>query len=196
MTHGEIVPFIHKETREESHTILAHDQLNYIFARDAKYPVQKLFSFFTDDACPTLIGKPRMFFIQACQGNNVDSGFKLYKRSTQTETDNIGFEPLEMEPALPHKDFLVVYSSFPGYFSMRNSEHGSWFIQALCRELVDRKNMHYHMLQILTFVNQSIAYDYESQTLNIDFDKKKQILCIKSMLTSIIFLREKRPSSD
>lgn len=196
LTHGEIVPLVHKGMREESHTMLAHDQLSYIYARDARYPVQKIFSYFTDDACPTLVGKPRMFFIQACQGNKLDDGFKLIKRSARVETDSIGFEPLDMEPVLPHIDFLVVYASFPGYFSMRNTEHGSWFIQALCRELILGLNTEYNLLHILSFVNQTIAYDYESHALNSDWDKKKQIPCIKSMLTSLIFFRDKRPSSD
>ena len=32
-------------------------------------------------------------------------------------------------------DFLIVYSTAPGFFSWRNREAGSWFVQALCQVL-------------------------------------------------------------
>ncbi|XP_041364306.1 uncharacterized protein LOC121379720 [Gigantopelta aegis] len=35
-----------------------------------------LLDLFSDDACPELAGKPRLFFIQACRGEKTDSGVK------------------------------------------------------------------------------------------------------------------------
>lgn len=141
-----------------------------------------------------------MFFIQACQGSKVDDGFKLYARNPRTtriETDSIGFEPLDMKPILPHNDFLIVYASVPGFYSMRNSEHGSWFVQVLCRELNNRNNVeNLDLLKILTFVNQSVAYDFTSNTANIALDQKKQVPCVVSMLTKLVFLQEKYPSNE
>jgi hypothetical protein len=48
--------------------ILTHGKLGVIYTSDGK-PVEilTLVDFFTDRKCPTLKGKPKMFFIQACQ---------------------------------------------------------------------------------------------------------------------------------
>ena len=32
---------------------------------------------FTADRCPSLAGKPKLFFIQACQGNRMDKGVEV-----------------------------------------------------------------------------------------------------------------------
>ncbi|CAF4426819.1 unnamed protein product, partial [Rotaria magnacalcarata] len=37
-------------------------------------------------------------------------------------------------------DFLLVYSTMPGYYAWRNSLKGSWFIQALCDMLRDHSH--------------------------------------------------------
>lgn len=187
LSHGENVPFVDEKTGEESHTILAHDQLSYVHARDTKYPLQTVFKYLTDRNCPSLKDKPRLFVIQACQGDELDSGYTLIEKPRQTERDNIGFEPLKMEPVLPHNDYLIAYSTLPGFYSFRNSRHGSWFIRELCKELNSNDGMH-DLLGMLTYVIQTVAYDYESQNdVEEDFDEKKQIPCVSSYLTKLLY---------
>lgn len=187
LSHGEIVPFVDKKTGEESHTILAHDQLSYIHAKDIKYPLQMIFKYFTDQRCPTLKDKPRIFIIQACQGDDLDEGITLVPKKKKTEKDGIDFEPLKMEPILPHKDFLIAYSTLPGFYSFRNSRFGSWFIRELCKELNASGGIH-DLIGMLTYVTQTVAYDYESQNAdNDDLDQKKQIPCVVSMLTKLLY---------
>lgn len=170
--------------------------MSHIYARNGLFSIQKLFSFFTDQACPSLSGKPRMFFIQACQGDKIDHGHAMFARSARVETDSIGFEPNDVRQILPHPDYLIAYGSFPGYYSMRNSEQGSWFIQSLCKELNNRShNQEYDILKILTFVAQTVAYDYESHSRYVEMDRAKQVPCINSMLTKLLYLREKCPSN-
>lgn len=50
------------------------------------------------------------------------------RKVAMTETDsNV------MSYKIPnHADFLIAYSTIPGFYSWRNTSAGSWFVQALC----------------------------------------------------------------
>lgn len=103
------------------------------------------------------------------------------------EMDDIGIPEFGMNPVLPHKDFLIAFSTLPGFYSFRNNVNGSWFIQELCQELNENDGSH-HLLSVLTNVKRTIAYDYESTNANnSNLDQKKQISCVMSMLTKLVF---------
>jgi hypothetical protein len=80
--------------------------------------------------CQTLQGKPKLFFIQACQGSVNQIGFNA---SIQPDSDN----PREETPQLlPNEgDFLVGYATLPGFVSYRSETHGSWYITMLVEML-------------------------------------------------------------
>ncbi|XP_063976031.1 caspase-1-like [Diachasmimorpha longicaudata] len=160
--------------------VLSHGELGLLYAHDTPYKADTIWSYFTADKCPTLAGKPKIFFIQACQGDRLDAGATLKER---TETDG-HHAPTFRIPS--HADFLIAYSTIPGFFSWRNTTRGSWFMQALCIEL--RENgTRYDLLTLLTFVSQRVALDFESNTPdNMTMHQQKQIPCITSMLTRLI----------
>lgn len=186
LTHGDLEPYYDVDSGMMVNTLLSHDLMGYIHARDKRYPLQTLWRFFTNENCPSLKDKPRVFLIQACQGDKTDPGFRMKaKRSVTVEPDSISFEPVKVHPILPQTDFLVAYASLPGFYSFRNIENGSWFIQALCKELNERKH-NYDLLKILTFATQTVAYDYQSRSYDPELDEKKQIPCVVSMLTKMI----------
>ncbi|KAK3593309.1 hypothetical protein CHS0354_031369 [Potamilus streckersoni] len=54
---------------KKEHAIYCSDD-QYIFTGD-------ILEMFSDDNCPSLKGKPKLFFIQACRGTNVDSGVEI-----------------------------------------------------------------------------------------------------------------------
>jgi caspase-like apoptosis-related cysteine protease len=87
--------------------ILSHGDKGIIYAKDGVYkPEDKLWERFTDDKCPTLVGKPKLFFIQACQGDRFDRGVTL---RTQVDGSSSFMIPMNV-------DFLVVFGSVPGNF--------------------------------------------------------------------------------
>ena len=61
-----------EETRMEDHSdascifvaVLSHGKLDTLYASDKAYDRNKIWSGFTADKCPTLVGKPKLFFIQ------------------------------------------------------------------------------------------------------------------------------------
>ena len=44
--------------------VMSHGDDGILYAKDQQYKPERLWSYFTSDQCPTLAGKPKMFFIQ------------------------------------------------------------------------------------------------------------------------------------
>ncbi|KAI5732753.1 hypothetical protein M8J76_003720 [Diaphorina citri] len=107
--------------------VLTHGEDGILHAKDVPYKPKNLWSKFTADNCLTLAGKPKLFFIQACQGDKLDAGVTI-----RTQVDG---HPSNTYSIPLHADFLMAYSTISGFFSWRNTQKGSWFMQALCAEL-------------------------------------------------------------
>jgi len=182
--------------------ILSHGELNKIFSRDDYYHISLITSFFTDENCPTLIGKPKVFLIQTCRGGQRDFGYDMqYSSNYRLRRISMGsyeevdvtttglmhsqfYEPEMVHNPPNHPDFLIVRSTMPNYVSFRNTQKGSWFIQDLCTEL-NKYGNELDMLTLLTFVNSQVTLR-ESHP-----DKCKQTICISSMLTKRLIFHAK-----
>ncbi|XP_039277581.1 caspase-1 isoform X2 [Nilaparvata lugens] len=155
--------------------VLSHGEHGIIYAKDHAYKPEILWTKFSADNCKTLAGKPKLFFIQACQGDKLDGGIKM----TQTDSSSTYKIPV-------HADFLIAYSTIPQYYSWRNTARGSWFVQALC-SVLDEIGTDYDILTLLTLVNQRVAFDFESYVPNDSrMHAQKQIPCITFMLTRLL----------
>ncbi|XP_053623520.1 caspase-1-like [Plodia interpunctella] len=165
--------------------VLTHGELGILYAKDTHYKAENLWYHFTADKCPTLAGKPKLFFIQACQGDKLDGGITL---SNITETDGSSSTQYRIPV---HADFLIAFSTVPGYYSWRNTTRGSWFMQALCDELRSFGTER-DILTLLTLVSQRVALDFESNTPDLlPMHQQKQVPCITSMLTRILVFGKK-----
>lgn len=163
--------------------ILTHGEHGQLWGSDAKFPVDMLFNFFLGDNCPTLVGKPKMFFVQACQGERLDHGVSVIGADS---LDSAAFFKIPN-----HADFLIAYSTLPGFYSWRNTQEGSWFMQAVIRVFNDYHN-NLDVLSMLTIVNHRVAFFKCSNATTEEFNNKKQVPCITSMLTRRVFLRPKQ----
>uniref|UniRef100_A0A1B6DZR3 Caspase-1 n=1 Tax=Clastoptera arizonana TaxID=38151 RepID=A0A1B6DZR3_9HEMI len=161
--------------------VLSHGEQGILYAKNVPYKNDVLWMRFTADKCPTLAGKPKLFFIQACQGDKLDGGVTL--------TTQVDGSPSYKIPA--HADFVIAYSTIPGFYSWRNTSRGSWFMQALCQEL-NEYGYTCDLLTILTSVNRRVAIDYESNVPdNSTMHAQKQIPCITFMLTRLLKFSQK-----
>ncbi|XP_062932897.1 caspase-3 [Cynocephalus volans] len=157
--------------------ILSHGEEGVIFGTNGPIDLRKLTILFRGDYCRSLTGKPKLFIIQACRGTELDCGI---------ETDSGTDDEMMCQKIPVEADFLYAYSTAPGYYSWRNSRHGSWFIQALCALL----KMYAHKLEfvhILTRVNRKVATEFQSISEGSKYHAKKQIPCIVSMLTKELY---------
>ncbi|KAL5276158.1 CASP7 family protein [Megaselia abdita] len=164
-------------------TVMSHGSTSFIFSKDTLYQHDSLWDHFTPDNCPTLAGKPKIFFIQACKGTGFDDGYTL-PGTAITETDASSCESSYKIPT--YADFIVAHSTIPGFVSWRDKDKGSWFIQSLCQEL-DEYGKKLDLLKLLTFVNQRVAVHYQTDS---EF-KQKQMPCISFMLTRLVYFTDK-----
>ncbi|XP_056100218.1 caspase-3b [Rhinichthys klamathensis goyatoka] len=155
--------------------LLSHGDDGMIYGTDGAIPMKTLFELFRGDRCTSLVGKPKLFFIQACRGTGLDPGVESDGES-EMETKRI---PVEA-------DFLYAYSTAPGYYAWRNVIQGSWFISSLC-EMLLKYGKQLEIMQIMTRVNHKVAFDFESYSNMPGFGGKKQIPCIVSMLTKDLY---------
>ena len=77
---------------------------------DQAYKPERLWSYFTAKQCPSLAGKPKLFFIQACQGTRLDRGVTLMEADSVTEND----AAVSSYKIPNHADFLIAFSTIPG----------------------------------------------------------------------------------
>lgn len=154
--------------------LLSHGDEGIFFGTDGSIELKYLTSLFRGDRCRTLVGKPKLFFIQACRGTDLDAGIE-----TDSPDDEGARIPVEA-------DFLYAYSTAPGYYSWRNTMTGSWFMQSLC-DMVSKYGRELELLHIMTRVNHKVAVEFESISNSPGFNAKKQIPCIVSMLTKEMY---------
>ncbi|KAM6108988.1 caspase-9 [Pterocles gutturalis] len=118
-----------------------------IYGTDGKpIPIEKIVNYFNGSQCPTLRGKPKLFFIQACGGEQRDRGFvvesdspgdeapggSLESDATPFQTPSGNTDELDAVASLPTPgDILVSYSTFPGFVSWRETSSGSWYVEML-----------------------------------------------------------------
>ncbi|NXF09891.1 CASP9 protein, partial [Smithornis capensis] len=117
-----------------------------IYGTDGKpIPIEKIVNYFNGSNCPSLRGKPKLFFIQACGGEERDRGFLVDSNSPEDEapggslaSDATPFrapsgnvdEPDAIACLPTPSDILVSYSTFPGFVSWREAS-GSWYVETL-----------------------------------------------------------------
>ncbi|POI20935.1 hypothetical protein CIB84_015317, partial [Bambusicola thoracicus] len=101
-----------KNVSEEDHSkrssfvcvLLSHGDEGLFYGTDGPLELKVLTSLFRGDKCRSLAGKPKLFFIQACRGTELDSGIEADSGPDETVCQKI---PVEA-------DFLYAYSTAPG----------------------------------------------------------------------------------
>lgn len=170
--------------------ILSHGELGYVFGSDGQVEIEDILQHFKGSNCPSLAGKPKLFFIQACRGRQLDSGVGMNVIDAQRD-----YNPLEGEEIrIPNEaDILVSYSTVPGYYSWRNNVNGSWYIEVLV-EVLDQCGTEMEFQKLLTRVHRLVSYGqkFMSNASDPRMSGKKQIPSYTSMLTKDLYFVPKK----
>jgi len=115
---------------------LSHGANDVLLGSDGEaVRISEITRLFDRKSCPSLEGKPKIFFIQTCREIVKDL-------------------PCSSMPNEP--DYLIAYSTSAGYSSLRSPQHGSVYVNALCK--VFRNNAHNHdLLSMLTMVSREVC---------------------------------------
>ncbi|KAG8592925.1 hypothetical protein GDO81_000673 [Engystomops pustulosus] len=171
---------------------MSHGEDNHVYAYDAKIEIQQLTSLFKGDRCQSLVGKPKIFIIQACRGTKHDEPVIPTDStdSTVPETNTIEVDAASVYTLPAGADFIMCYSVAEGYYSHRETINGSWYIQDLC-EALKRFGQSLEFTELLTLVNRKVSLRFVENCLDRSAIGKKQVPCFASMLTKKLYLRPK-----
>uniref|UniRef100_A0AAY5KY90 Caspase-2 n=1 Tax=Esox lucius TaxID=8010 RepID=A0AAY5KY90_ESOLU len=151
--------------------LLSHGVEGAVYGTDGQLmELDWVFEVFDNAHCPLLQNKPKMFFIQACRGEEMDCGVEMSDGPERTQspgceqrdagregegdgnatpTDERG----RLRVKLPQRsDMICGFASLKGTAAMRNTKRGSWFIQELNSALRLRAK-DTHLSDILVQVN-------------------------------------------
>ncbi|KAK0149703.1 Caspase-2 [Merluccius polli] len=154
--------------------LLSHGVDGAVYGTDGELlKLDWVFEAFDNSHCPLLQNKPKMFFIQACRGDEMDCGVvqtdgpdrtvspSCEQRDAGREGEGDPGSRRTMELGRPRvklpqrSDMICGFASLKGTAAMRNTKRGSWFIQELNTALRMRSR-DTHMADILVQVNARI----------------------------------------
>ncbi|NXM71560.1 CASP8 protein, partial [Serilophus lunatus] len=138
--------------------ILSHGKKGIIYGVDGQeVPILDLTTSFTVENCNSLAGKPKVFFIQACQGDTFHKGVTIeadsYEQDSSVERD----ARFQLDCIPREEDFLLGMATLQDYVSYRSPREGTWYIQALCKHLESSCPRGKDLLTILTEVNHEVS---------------------------------------
>ncbi|XP_041378266.1 caspase-3-like [Gigantopelta aegis] len=153
--------------------IMSHGKDGQLLGTDNFYvKVNDLSSYFQPDRCKNLIDKPKIFFIQACRGENYQIGCTSYDSTITSDVKLDKDLPEEVDLAAVHaqsqlpagipneKDFMFGYATVPGYRALRDENSGCWYIQALAdvfEKYADSEDLNSMMTRVNAIVNKQMT---------------------------------------
>ncbi|KAM9346833.1 caspase-8 [Symphorus nematophorus] len=142
--------------------ILSHGLEGSVYGVDGlTVTISKLMEPFNGSNCSSLTEKPKLFFIQACQGTKEQK--PVYIESDSPAHGLIRSDAIEARNSIPSDaDFLLGMATVPSYVSFRERKNGTWFIQTLCQNLVRMVPRGLDLVSILTKVNADVSQKTDS----------------------------------
>ncbi|XP_053201286.1 caspase-7-like isoform X2 [Panonychus citri] len=141
--------------------IMSHGlKCDLIVGSDGLYVrLETLLSYFNNFNCPLLMNKPKLFFIQACRGDEYDFG--IMDATTTADAGPVPGPVIFTKKTDPDRiptwsDMCIVQSTIQGYVALRSVQSGSWFAEALGWALIDHaweKSLH----EILMVVSSKLS---------------------------------------
>uniref|UniRef100_A0A3B5MWG9 Caspase-8 n=1 Tax=Xiphophorus couchianus TaxID=32473 RepID=A0A3B5MWG9_9TELE len=169
--------------------ILSHGMEGKVYGVDGKLvEIKLLIECIDGEKCPSLIEKPKMLFIQACQG--CKEQYPVQPDGIEDETTRIFADAKIADLRSPViADLLVGMSTVPDHASFRDKFCGTWYIQSLCKNLIKCVPRRIDLVSILTKVN----FDVSGMT---DFSRRRKQMPQPafSLRKRVVFpVPEKRP---
>ena len=137
--------------------ILSHGNergIEGIGGRDDVISVPELTEIINCKNCPKLFGKPKIFFIQACRGDNIPDPVVLDNSTICTGDTQVADGRRRALP--PEADFLVSFSTSQDNVACRGLNTGSQYIIMLC-ETIDKYSSKLNLYELLLVVHREIA---------------------------------------
>lgn len=116
--------------------ILSHGQDGSVCGVDGRtVTIREMMESFNGLNCSSLTKKPKLFFIQACQGTRKQKPISI--KTDGPARSLVCSDAIKAKDSIPSDaDFLLGMATVPSFVSFRDPKNGTWFIQSLCQNLV------------------------------------------------------------
>ncbi|CAI9558557.1 unnamed protein product, partial [Staurois parvus] len=134
---------------------MSHGNKGLVYGTDGQRVALRDLTFcFSRSSCCSLDGKPKLFFIQACQGQQTQECVPVESDACNAshDTDVTNVDLIPGEP-----DFLLGMATVLDCLAFRDPNEGSWYIQSLCKELSANYQRGEDIQSILTKVNKQLS---------------------------------------
>lgn len=170
---------------------LSHGEDEHVYTYNGKIGIRHITSLFKGDKCKSLVGKPKIFILQACRGDKHDDPVSVCDAvDNEVKTNEVVVDASAVRTLPSGADFIMCYSVAEGYYSHRDTVNGSWYIQDLC-ELLHKYGESLEFTELLTLVNRKVSMRSVLSSSDQNAIGKKQVPCFASMLTKKLFFRPK-----
>lgn len=117
--------------------ILSHGQDGSVYGVDGRtVTIRELMESFNGLNCSSLTEKPKLFFIQACQGTREQKAVSI--EADGPARSLVCSDAIKAKDSIPSDaDFLLGMATVASFVSFRDTKNGTWFIRSLCQNLVD-----------------------------------------------------------
>jgi hypothetical protein len=170
--------------------ILSHGNNGVVLGTDGKLlAIDEIEELFDGKHCQHLKGKPKLFFIQACQGASTTKGADQSDTAEDASMTLSGLALGDVDNVTPHgakkhekADIAKVLATHPGYAAYRDEQTGSFFIQHLAAVFAEQAHES-HFNDMIAEVTQRLdreAIDKESN--------ERQICQMQTTLTKRVYL--------
>nr|BAP74679.1 caspase-8 [Dugesia japonica] len=167
--------------------ILAHGSKDCIFdINEEKVNIRQFSLCFSAKNCEAYRNKPKVFFIQACQGDRFHEGIPEtsidLEESSQCSYLQTGNQPIKIEEykksdMIPEEaDFIYGMATVSDYVAFRSTKKGSWYITELCKRINEEVKTN-DVIGILTNVNGDVSrrnYKNKCQLPSVIFTTRKK----------------------
>ncbi|XP_027138770.1 caspase-6 isoform X2 [Larimichthys crocea] len=171
---------------------LSHGENDHVYTYDGKICIQDITALFKGDKCKSLVGKPKIFILQACRGDKHDNPVTACDDvDSELKTNEVVVDASAVHTLPAGADFIMCYSVAEGYYSHRETINGSWYVQDLC-ELIRKHGNSLEFAELLTLVNRKVSMRSVGNCNDRNAIGKKQVPCFASMLTKKLYFRPKK----
>ncbi|XP_035683208.1 caspase-3-like [Branchiostoma floridae] len=132
--------------------IMSHGTQGKVYASDGfSIDILDILSLFKEKRCSSLMSKPKLFFIQACQGDKEQEIAGPYR-------DAFNSPSLTQASYTTEADFLIALATVPGYVAYRG-EDGADFVNVLARVLKEHGKSQ-DLMSMMTIVSEELNNKY------------------------------------
>ncbi|XP_067658695.1 caspase-2-like [Haliotis asinina] len=204
--------------------LLSHGTGGGVFGIDGEVAeVKEITTLLDNEHCKPLAGKPKLFFIQACRGNKSDMGVvlppdqqedpqsgevRLREQDKNRESMLKSFKGMAVsqptdtvpdacaETKVPKgADIFVAFATTPDYMSFRNTQRGTWFVQAITY-IFQRFAYRKDLLDMMTKVNLLVTRGHMMQVSQFETTLRKSFYFFPGLFSTANNIVEPVQASD